>query len=147
MTFMKSLLGFKPLMGFGSILECFHFKGQTQLICCFSDLSRTHLKELRRIKIKGKRGKILHENTIICGKKFYFSKIILNFPFHQCTEGSEKQQINWVWPKVCQSLKFTYASLYVLLMRWLASSLMGQVCIVVYQYSIGYYQKSRKIDL
>ncbi len=39
--------------------------GQTQLICCFSDLSWTHLKGSRRIKIKGKRGKNLHENTII----------------------------------------------------------------------------------
>ncbi len=74
--------------------------GQTQLICCFSDLSHTHLKGSRgiKIKIKGKRGKHLHENTIIWGEKFYLKKKKISFPFHERTGGSEKQQINWVWP-------------------------------------------------
>ncbi len=72
------------------------------MICCFSDLSRTHLKGSRgiKIKIKGKRGKHLHENTIIWEEIFYFFKIIFSFPFHEHKGRSEKQQINWVWPNV-----------------------------------------------
>ncbi len=45
-------------------------------------------------KTKSKKGKNVHENTIIFRKKFYFFKIIFSFPFHERTEGSEKQQIN-----------------------------------------------------
>ncbi len=47
------------------------------LICCFSDLSQTHLKGSRgiKLKIKGKRGKNLHENTIIWEKNSIFLKL------------------------------------------------------------------------
>ncbi len=70
--------------------------GQTQLICCFSDLSRTHLKGLReiKIKIKGKRGKNLHENTIIWRKKCNFFKIIFSFPFHERTYRRIRETTN-----------------------------------------------------
>ncbi len=45
------------------------------------DLSRTHLKGLRGIKIKGKRGTNLHENTIIWEKNFYLKTLFSISPF------------------------------------------------------------------
>ncbi len=55
----------------------FHHLGQTQLICCFLDLSQTHLKGSRGIKIKinGKISKCLDENTIIWEKDSIFLKL------------------------------------------------------------------------
>ncbi len=97
---------------------------QTQLICCFLDLSRTHLNGSRgiTIKIKWKRGKNLNENTIIWEKNSicFKIKIIFSFPFHECTGGSEKQQINWAWPNW----------LIFRILSWRTS----QPCVLIYHY-------------
>ncbi len=70
-------------------------------MCCFSDLSQTCFRGSRgiKIKIKGKTGKQLDENakvleTMSILKKLFFRTFSLN---DQCTVGSEKRQINWVW--------------------------------------------------
>ncbi len=36
----------------------------------------------------------------VVGQHHIFFKIIFSFPFHECTGLSEKQQINWIWPKI-----------------------------------------------
>ncbi len=61
-------------------------------MCCFLDMSQTSFRGPRGIKIKGKTGKKL---SIFIKFIFLF---LLTFLNDKCTGGSEKQQINWVWP-------------------------------------------------
>ncbi len=46
-----------------------HFTCHDNIICCFSDLSKTNFNGSRVIKINGKTGKKLHENANVLDKK------------------------------------------------------------------------------
>ncbi len=86
-----------------ALLNCFYY-GQTQLICCFSDLSQNHLRWLREEK-KKKKWKNRYK---IAGNLFYFIFHTNNIYFlgffwrncyHQQIGGFEKLQLNQVLPK------------------------------------------------
>ncbi len=59
----------------------------------------------RNKKKKKNRKKIAWQYCLFKKKYFLFPRFFLTFLESQCTGGSQKQQINWVWPK-CRVLSY-----------------------------------------